>query len=90
MATEKEKSRQAEAQVVEGTSLLDEIVQATKISPQDEAYSIARRGVEAFLHQILEPGKEVAKISGAVLDQMVADAEEDDLYNLTVTPKPAR
>ena len=33
MATEKEKSRQAEAQVVEGASLLDEIVQATKLSP---------------------------------------------------------
>ena len=76
MATEKEKGRQAETQVVEGASLLDEIVQATKISPQDEAYSIARRGVEAFLHQLLEPGKEVAKISGAVLDQMVAEVDK--------------
>ena len=76
MTTEKEKSRQAEAQAVEGASLLDEIVQATKISPQDEAYSIARRGVEAFLHQLLEPGKEIAKISGAVLDQMVAEVDK--------------
>src|SRR4030042_2583515 len=76
MTAEKEKGRQAESQVVEGSSLLDEIVQATKISPQDEAYSVARRGVEAFLHQLLEPGREVAKISGAVLDQMVAEVDK--------------
>ncbi|OYV72654.1 MAG: hypothetical protein B7Z74_05205, partial [Deltaproteobacteria bacterium 21-66-5] len=51
MTTEKEKSRQAEAQAVEGASLLDEIVQATKISPQDEAYSIAgTAGIHASGH----------------------------------------
>ena len=32
--------------------------------------------MEAFLHQLLEPGREVAKVSGAVLDQMVAEVDK--------------
>src|SRR5512143_323398 len=76
MATEKEKQTQAQAQVVEGGSLLDEIVQATRLNPKDETYSLARKGVEAFLSQLLEPGREAAKVSGALLDEMVAEIDK--------------
>jgi type VI secretion system protein ImpC len=72
MAEEKERKVAAEAQAVEQPSLLEEIVQATKLKPSDEAYSITRRGVEALISQLLEPGREVAKISKAVLDDMIA------------------
>ena len=76
MTTEQEKSQQAQAQAVEGPSLLDEIVQATKLNPKDETYTLARKGVEAFLQQLLEPGREGAKVSGAFLDQMVAEIDK--------------
>ena len=72
MAEEKEMKVAAEAQAVEQPSLLEDIVQATKLKPTDEAYSITRRGVEALISQLLEPGREVVKVSKAVLDDMIA------------------
>lgn len=76
MTKEQEKSKQAQAQAVEGVSLLDEIVQATKLSPKDESYSIAKRGVAEFIRQMLEPGRATARVSGAVLDEMVAEIDK--------------
>jgi type VI secretion system protein ImpC len=76
MTTEKEKSKSAQAQAVEQPSLLDEIVLATKLNPKDESYAIARKGVEAFLSELLQPGREGAKVSGAVLDAMVAEIDK--------------
>jgi len=53
-------------------TLLEEIVQATRIKPADEAYAITLRGVEALITQLLEPGHEPAKVSRASLDDMIA------------------
>ncbi|MCW5209100.1 type VI secretion system contractile sheath large subunit, partial [Desulfobulbus sp. US1] len=43
----------------ETSSLLAEITQATKLKPADEAYAMARKGVEALIAQLIEPGKGV-------------------------------
>ncbi len=59
----------------EELSLLDEIVQATRIKPTDEAYEITKKGVEALISQLLEPGREVAKVSQAVVDEMIAEID---------------
>ena len=56
-------------------SLLEEIVQATKLQPADEAYSITKKGVEALIAQLLEPGTETPKVSKAVLDDMIAEID---------------
>lgn len=56
-------------------SLLEEIVQATRLKPADEAYSIARKGVEALITQLLEPGREATRISKAGLDEMIAEID---------------
>ena len=53
-------------------TLLEEIVQATRIKPADEAYAITLRGVEALITQLLEPGHEPAKVSRACLDDMIS------------------
>ena len=39
-------------------SLVSEIVQATRLCPDDEAYSLTRRGVEALMAKLLMPGAE--------------------------------
>jgi type VI secretion system protein ImpC len=75
MATEQDKSG-SKTTVLEQASLLDEIVQATQLKPSDESYGLARKGVEAFIAQLLEPGRETAKISNAVLDEMVAEIDK--------------
>lgn len=75
MAEEQEQSAPAEEQTTEG-SLLDDIVQATKLKPSDEVYSVTKKGVEALISQIVETGKEGAKISKAVVDDMIGEIDK--------------
>jgi len=63
-----------EASLVQAT-LLEEIVQATRINPADEAYSITCRGVEALVSRILDSGQETATVSRAGLDDMIAEVD---------------
>ena len=57
-------------------SLLEEITQATRLKPADEAYSLTRKGVEALLAQLLVPGKEAVKVSKSVVDDMIATIDK--------------
>ena len=36
-------------------SILDDIITQTRLTPEDEAYGIARRGVAAFIEELLKP-----------------------------------
>ncbi|RJP44574.1 MAG: type VI secretion system contractile sheath large subunit [Desulfobacteraceae bacterium] len=56
-------------------SLLEDIVQATKLKPSDESYGLARKGVEALIAQLIEPGKKVDKVSKADVDEMIAEID---------------
>jgi type VI secretion system protein ImpC len=76
MAEETQQATAPVEQKVEEVSLLDEIVQATKLKPADESYSITKKGLEAFMSQLLAPGREVEKISGAVVDDMIAEIDK--------------
>jgi type VI secretion system protein ImpC len=35
--------------------ILDRIIAETKLTPDDEAYDIAKRGVSAFIEELLKP-----------------------------------
>lgn len=76
MAEEKKEQAAAEAQTTESVSLLDDIVTATKLKPADEGYDIAKKGVEALLAQLVEPGKKVDKISNAIIDEFIAGIDQ--------------
>ena len=76
MAEEQEKATQPEAQEAEAPeSLLDDILQATRLKPSDEAYSVTRQGVQAFIDELLKPGREETKISPLMVDEMIADVD---------------
>ncbi len=76
MAEEQEKEVQQEAQEAEAPeSLLDDIVQATRLKPSDEAYAVTRQGVQAFIDELLKPGREELKISPTMVDEMIADVD---------------
>ncbi len=76
MVEEQEQTAAPAAESTEEASLLDEIVNATKLKPSDEAYGVTKKGVEALIAQLLEPGKEVPKISKAVVDDMIAEIDK--------------
>jgi len=75
MAKEQEKAVSAKEQVLEHPSLLEEIVQTTKLKPSDETYSLTRKGVEALITQLLEPGREVGKVTKEVINEMIAEVD---------------
>ena len=75
MAGEQEKIAPQEGQTVEQFSLLEEITQATKLQPADEAYGMAKKGVEALLAQLITPGRLVNKVTKAVVDDMIAELD---------------
>ena len=61
---------------VEEVSLLDEIVQATRLKPQDEAYSLTKAGVQAFIDEMLKPERVGQKVGSAVVDEMIAQVDQ--------------
>ncbi|MBF0201968.1 MAG: type VI secretion system contractile sheath large subunit [Desulfamplus sp.] len=56
-------------------SLLDEIVQATRLKPQDEGYETTRKGVQAFIDELLKPEREGIKISKDIIDEMISSID---------------
>jgi len=54
-----------------GGSLLDELIEVTRVKPGDEAYAVTRRGLEAFIAELVEPRRSNEKISQAMVDDMI-------------------
>ncbi len=57
-------------------SLLEQIVSATKISPQDEGYEAARFGISAFIEEMLRPGYADEKVKKSAVDRMIAEIDK--------------
>ncbi len=76
MADEQKKTLEEAGETVEELSILDEVVNATKLQPADEAYDLTKRGVEALIAELIEPGKPVPKISKVVVDEMIAEIDK--------------
>ena len=71
MADEQQAAAQgaaAEAQAQE-LSLLDQIMQETKMAPGAEGYDVAKKGVSAFIAQLM--GDKSAKADKTVVDAML-------------------
>jgi len=56
-------------------SLLDQILNETKLSPTDEGYDVARRGVQAFITELLAPKNAAEKVDKAFVDAMIAEID---------------
>lgn len=57
-------------------SILDQILGETKLQPSDEGYDVARRGVAAFIAELMQPARKDEKINNAVIDQMIATIDQ--------------
>lgn len=71
-------SVQQQAEVTTTTtdlSLLDQILVETKITPRDEGYDVARRGVAAFVAELMKSSRADEKVNNAVVDQMIAEID---------------
>jgi type VI secretion system protein ImpC len=73
MPTETLTQREAAPAGTEG-SLLDEILAESKMKPSDEGYDVARKGVEAFIAELLRE-KRSERIDRTAVDAMVAEID---------------
>lgn len=72
-----EEQKQSEQQTLEeGESLIDQIMQETRLKPADDGYETARRGVQAFIGDMLEPQRKGEKIEQKVVDNMIAEIDQ--------------
>jgi type VI secretion system protein ImpC len=65
----------ATAEAAPAGSLLDELLAEAKVAPQDETYSIAKQGVEAFIGQVVSSSDKYTKIDKAAVDAMIAELD---------------
>lgn len=62
--------------VYEETSLLDEILLETKLEPADDAYGIAKRGIEAFLGELLKTAQPGEKVHKNLIEAMIVELDK--------------
>ncbi|OHC70679.1 MAG: type VI secretion protein, partial [Pseudomonadales bacterium RIFCSPLOWO2_02_FULL_63_210] len=55
--------------------ILERIIAETKLTPDDEAYDIAKRGVSAFIEELLKPQNENEPVKKAMVDRMIAEID---------------
>jgi type VI secretion system protein ImpC len=66
---------QPQAAPAAGASLLDEILAEGRMKPSDEGYDVARRGIQAFMQELLA-GKPASKIDRSAVDAMIAEVDK--------------
>ncbi|PYB76316.1 type VI secretion system contractile sheath large subunit [Pseudomonas sp. LB-090624] len=55
--------------------ILDQIIAETSLTPEDDAYGIAKRGVSAFIEELLKPQNQGEPVKKAVVDRMIAEID---------------
>jgi type VI secretion system protein ImpC len=64
----------AAATTTETSSLLDDILGETALKPTDEGYDVTRKGVQAFITELLAPGRK-EKVDRAFADALIAEID---------------
>ena len=60
----------------ETLSLLDQVLSETKITPRDEGYDEARRGIAAFLAELVKPVHAGERVQASAVDRMIAAIDQ--------------
>ena len=70
--TEKALEAGATASTSENLSLLDEVIQATKLKPSDEGYNVTKNGLQFFLDEMLNSEHGIPKVTQGAVDEIIA------------------
>ena len=62
-------------------SILDSIIAETRLTPDDDAYGIAKRGISAFIEELLKPHNSGEPVKKAMVDRMIAEIDAKRLFN---------
>ena len=56
-------------------NFLDDIVETTRLKPDDEAYSVAKEGLKILLKDLVKPQFQGAKINGDLVDMLISEID---------------
>ena len=79
MSTATESVKQEAGQLPAGTSLLDEIMSQSRMTPETEAYDIAKQGVAAFISNILASDSKEEPINKLLIDKMLVELDKNSV-----------
>jgi len=75
MAEEQEQAAGAATTTFSG-SLLEDLLSEAKVTPEQETYSVAKQGVEAFIAEVLTSSNKYRRIDKAAVDAMIAELDQ--------------
>ena len=58
-----------------GYSILDDIIAQTRLTADDETYDIARRGVAAFIEELIKPQNRGEPVQKQLVHRMIAEID---------------
>ncbi|WP_127557032.1 type VI secretion system contractile sheath large subunit [Saccharospirillum alexandrii] len=66
----------ADKETVEGVSLLDQVMQETRLKPGDDGFDTARQGVQAFIADLVAPNRRSGKVEQKLVDDMISEVDQ--------------
>ncbi len=71
-------AKQEEAGAGEATSgsLIDQLLETTRVRPGDESYAITRQGIQTFISSLLDPARATDRITASLADDMIAELDK--------------
>lgn len=69
-------NNEAMAEPNESGSVLEQILAQTNIKPSDEMYSMARKGIENFVAELVRTSRYDQRVEKALVDQVIADIDQ--------------
>ena len=57
-------------------SLIDQLLETSKVRPGDESYSITKQGLQTFISSLVENNKAGDRVTAALADEMIAELDK--------------
>jgi type VI secretion system protein ImpC len=76
MSEEQAKAQGAANAASESGSLIDQLLETSKIRPGDESYSITKQGIQSFIGTLLDPERSTDRITAALADELIAELDK--------------
>lgn len=74
--SEQEKQESGAPQEAASGSLIDQLLETTRVRPGDESYAITRQGIQTFISSLLDSSRTVDRITASLADDMIAELDK--------------
>ncbi len=65
-----------QSNTVAATGLLDEVMAQTRIAPNEESYDVAKKGIAAFIENLISSNQESEPVNKALVDKMLVELDK--------------